>query len=211
MVKRIVRLFGLWRSGTSCGIFIGWRRMAGRLDTCAVCSLQSSLWISKWAVCPEGEGYFALWRANDQPILLPVGYNSIFLWVTATALLKVKVRVHDCDEMPLTFEQPIKLHPFLSYSWSTCWLAGSIDGSVWALMFVSHLQSQVFWQYAQKGQLADHEEQLAKFDKTCIGLESQTTPLKCSKTHCSVIVGKVWYTVIAKVTMPTIFNIPTWV
>ena len=37
-------------------------------------------------------------------------------------------------------------------------------------MFVSHLQSQVFWQYAQKGQLADHEEQLAKFDKTCIGI-----------------------------------------
>ncbi len=28
----------------------------------------------------------------------------------------------------------------------------------------------------QRGQLADHEEILAGFDKTCIGLELQTTP-----------------------------------
>ncbi len=53
-----------------------------------------------------------------------------------------------------------------------------------ATLFVSHLQSRglcmntrFFFQRTQNGKLADPEEIFAEFDKKCIGLELQTTPL----------------------------------
>ncbi len=52
-------------------------------------------------------------------------------------------------------------------------------------LFVSNLQSQgsvrtldLFSAHTQNGQLVDHEEMFAEFDKKCIGLELLTAPLR---------------------------------
>ena len=64
----------------------------------------------------------------------------------------------------------------------TCWLARIVYGSVWTIMFVSHVQSQdcvgfFSLESPLSEQQEDCEDQFAEFDNECIELESQTPSL----------------------------------
>ena len=64
----------------------------------------------------------------------------------------------------------------------TCWLARIVSGTVWATLFVSHLQSQDsaqtdFWAHTLDKQLEESEENLAEFDYNFNRLRSRTASL----------------------------------
>ena len=84
-------------------------------------------------------------------------------------MVGLKETVHDSGKRLLIIwtQLPIKILPPSHAPETMCWLAEIVYGSVWTTVFPSRVQPRlyIFYVHTLNGQLEDHEEQLAEFDK----------------------------------------------